>query len=176
MDTKRMRYGFVCSNATGPLKADMFPSLVVRSIEAALSGERLFVVLAVEKAVKAQDVLSAVSNFNASAGEDAKICLEKFEDCQDTIITFDKGQLYLQHPFYVIVQGIRSSARVEGEPPRFWEWTSDSTQLKKRKRVAEELDSDLVVESISPSAPKRERSSKTIEVVLFFCFLVAHHS
>jgi hypothetical protein len=135
-----------------------------------MSGGKQYVVLTVEKAVRASDVLHSVAAFNTNvADEAARLCLEQFGDCQDMIVTFEKGQRYLQHPFYLIVQGVKSSVGVEGEPQMFWEWTSDGkSEPVKRKRVTGELLSDLVEDSINPSAPKRERGSKsdTVEVIL----------
>jgi hypothetical protein len=85
----------------------------------------------------------------------AGLCLEKFDGCEDLIITFEKGQQYVHHPFYVVIQGVTSGSSDEDATPRFWQWESDGSPVK-RKRVASELASDLVEDAIIPSALKRE--------------------
>jgi hypothetical protein len=146
MDTKRIRFGFMCSNAT-PVTSEMLCSVGVRSVECALNGEKQFVVITMDKPMRASDVLSSLKD---------GLCLEKFENCDDLIVTFEKGQRYLQHPFYVVVQGVKSAATEDDATLRYWQWVSDGEPVK-RKRVVGELLSDLVEESINPSAPKRER-------------------
>ena len=142
----------------------------------AMSGGKQYVVLTVDKAVRASDVLHSVAAFNTNvADEAARLNLEQFGDSQDLIVTFEKGQRYLQHPFFLIFQGVKSSVRVEGEPQTFWEWTSDGkSEPMKRKRVTGELISDLVEDAINPSASKRERGSKTdtLEVISAMCRLM----
>ena len=151
MDTKRIRFGFVCSNATPPITLDTLAPLVPRSVECALLGEKQFVVFTVDKSARACDILAAVTGLGLE--------LEKFEGCDELIVTFEKGQRYLQHPFYRLVQGVRqedAANSVVDAPQRFWQWVSDGTEPVKRKRLAGELASDLVDEAITPSAPKRE--------------------
>ena len=60
------------------------------------------------------------------------------------------------------LQAVKLSPSIEGEPRKFWEWTPDGQPVKilHKKRVVSELVSDLVEESISPAASKRERTSK----------------
>ena len=157
MESKRIRFGFVCSNAN-PFSYEMLPSLRMRSMECALSGDKQFVVFTVEKPVKACDVLKAIEGFNSGAGESA-LNLEKFQDSEDFIVTFEKGQRFLQHPFYSVIQEVKKAPVVEGEAQRIWEWSIDGIpESMRHKRVAGELSSDLVEDSIVPSAPKRDRT------------------
>ena len=156
MDSKRIRFGFVCSSAT-PFTIEMLSSLHVRSMECALSGERQFVIFTVEKPMKGVDVLKAIT---AECGEGA-LNLEKFQESEDLIVTFEKGQRFLQHPFYAVIQEVKKMPVGEGETPKIWEWTVDGIpESLRHKRVVGELSSDLVDESIFPSAPKRDRNSK----------------
>ena len=76
MDSKRIRFGFVCSNAS-PFTVEILSSLRVRSIECALSGERQFVIFTVEKPMKGVDVLKAITDFNTECGEERMLNLEK---------------------------------------------------------------------------------------------------
>jgi hypothetical protein len=161
MYIKRVRIGFVCSDATCcPVSADMFPSLCLQNIECALSEGKVFAVLTVDKGVESSDVLKAVDEFNARG--EPKLLLEKFGDCQENVVVLEKGQRYMHNPLYLVVQAAKLSPRTEGEPQKFWEWTPESQSVKNmhRKRVVSELVSDLVEESICPAASKRERSSK----------------
>jgi hypothetical protein len=81
------------------------------------------------------------------------------------IVTFEKGQRFMQHPFYVVIQEAKKVPIVEGESPIVWEWTVDGIpESMRHKRVAGELLSDLVDDSIFPSSNKRERNSKESEV------------
>ena len=174
MDTKRIRFGFLCSDATSPVTSDMLPSIGLRSLECAMFEGKQYVMLTVDKAVRASDVLHSVAAFNTNvADEAARLNLEQFGDSQDLIVTFEKGQRYLQHPFFLIFQGVKSLVGIE--PQMFWEWTSDGkSEPMKRKRATGELISDLVEDAINPSASKRERGSKTdtVEVILAMCRLV----
>ena len=158
MESKRIRFGFVCSNAN-PFSSEMLPSLRMRSMECAISGEKQFVVFTVEKPVKACDVLRAIEGFNSGAGVESPLNLEKFQDSEDFIVTFEKGQRFLQHPFYSVIQEVRRAPSVEGEARRIWEWSVDGIpESVRHKRVAGELSSDLVDDSIFPAAPKRDRA------------------
>ena len=159
MDSKRIRFGFVCSSAT-PLTIEMLSSLHVRSMECALSGEHQFVIFTVEKPMKGVDVLKAITDFNAGCVEGA-LKLEKFQESEDLIVTFEKGQRFLQHPFYALIQEVKKMPVGEGETPKIWQWTVDGIpESLRHKRVVGELSSDLVDDSIFPSAPKRDRISK----------------
>jgi hypothetical protein len=159
MDSKRIRFGFVCSSAT-PFTIEMLSSLRVRSMECALSGERQFVIFTVEKPMKGVDVLKAITDFNAGC-EGGALNLEKFQESEDLIVTFEKGQRFLQHPFYAVIQEVKKMPVGEGETPKIWEWTVDGIpESLRHKRVVGELSSDLVDDSIFPSAPKRDRNSK----------------
>jgi hypothetical protein len=87
--------------------------------------------------------------------------LEKFQESEDLIVTFEKGQRFLQHPFYAVIQEVKKMPVGEGETPKIWEWTVNGIpESLRHKRVVGELSSDLVDDSIFPSAPKRDRSSK----------------
>lgn len=161
MDTKRIRFGFVCSTTTPPVTSEMLCSIGIRSMECALHEDKQFVVFTVDKPTRASDVLSSLQD---------GFCLEKFDGCDDLIVTFEKGQRYLQHPFYVVVQGVKSAAVEDDASPRYWQWISDGEPVK-RKRVVGELASDLVEESINPSATKRERVGyKQSEVFVIYFF------
>ncbi len=176
MDSKRIRFGLVCRN-TSFITADMLPSLRVRSLECALLAEKQFVVFTVEKPIKACDVLKSIDEFNGSATE--PLTLEKFnEDDESMIVLFEKGQRFLQHPFYAAIQEVRDSSSTSGgEEPKIWEWTADGVPDSSRhhhnsKRVVGELASDLVEDSILPSAPKRARAvPKSTEVMLLLLLL-----
>ena len=160
MDSKRIRFGFVCSNAS-PFTVEILSSLRVRSIECALSGERQFVIFTAEKPMKGVDVLKAITDFNAECGEERMVNLETFQDSKDLIVTFEKGQRFLQHPFYAVIQEAKKAPVGEGEAPKSWEWTHDGIpESLRHKRAVGELSSDLVDDSIFPSAPKRDRISK----------------
>ena len=178
MESKRIRFGFVCSNAN-PFSSDMLPLLRMRSMECAFSGDKQFVVFTVEKPVKACDVLRVIEGFNSSAGE-AALSLEKFQDSEDFIVTFEKGQRFLQHPFYAVIQAVKKVPSVEGEAQRIWEWSIDGIpESVRHKRVAGELSSDLVDDSIFPAAPKRDRTgpkqdiAKVCVILVSFSFQVA---
>lgn len=166
MDSKRIRFGFVCSNEK-IVSSDMLPALAVKSMECALLDGRQFVVFTVDKSIKVSDVMDAMKEYNSNAEEQLK--LETFDGC-DSIITFEKGPRYLHHPFYAVIHEAKNSVGVE--PQRFWEWTADGvSDTKKCKRVVSELVSELVDESITPSAEKRERTaskSRIEEVLLHF--------
>ena len=154
MESKRIRLGFVCSNAN-PFSSDMLPSLSMRSMECVLLGEKQYVIFTVEKPVRVCDVLKAIEGFNSGAGELA-LKLEKFQDNEELIVKFEKGQRFMQHPFYTLIQEAKKIPVVEGEPQRIWEWGVDGIPGSVRhKRVAGELTSDLVEDSILPSDPKR---------------------
>jgi hypothetical protein len=168
MDTKRIRFGFVCRNASF-VTADMLSPVRVRSMECALSADgRQFVVFTVEKPIRACDVLKAVDAFNAEASD--PITLEKFDGSDDMIVTFEKGQRYMQHPFYAVIQETKDQSVTEGcEASKVWEWSADGIpESMRHKRVAGELVSDLVEDSIVPSASKRERGAvkAVVEVIL----------
>jgi hypothetical protein len=163
MESKRIRFGFVCGNAN-PVTSDALACIRVRSMEGALCESKQYVIFTVEKPMKACDVLKALDEFNANAGE-AAVNLEKFKDSEDMIVTFEKGQRFMQHPFYVVIQEAKKVPIVEGESPIVWEWTVDGIpESMRHKRVAGELLSDLVDDSIFPSSNKRERNSKESEV------------
>jgi hypothetical protein len=154
MDSKRIRFGFVCSNAK-IVSSEMLPALTVKSIECAVLDGRQFVVFTVDKSIKVSDVIVSMNEYNSKAEEQLK--LETFDGC-DSIITFEKGPRYLHHPFYAVIHEAKNSVGVE--PQRFWEWTADGvSDSRKCKRVVSELASELVDESITPSAEKRERTS-----------------
>lgn len=164
MDTKRTRFGFVCGN-TSFVTADMLPSLRVKSMECVLTAnKKQFVVFTVEKPVRASDVLKSIEGFNSSSS--TPLTLEKFnEDDVCMIVTFEKGQRFMQHPFYSIVQEVKedSSNDPEMRASKVWEWTatfnnSMPSASKQKKRVVDELASDLVEDAILPSASKRERN------------------
>ena len=171
MESKRIRFGFVCSNAT-PFSSDMLPSLAMRSMECVLSGEKQFVVFTVEKPIRMCDVLRAIEAFNSGAGE-AALKLVRFQESADLIVTFEKGQRFMQHPFYVVIQEAKKAPVVEGEPQRIWEWSVDGIpESVRHKRVAGELTSDLVGDAILPSAPKRSSpGGKPMEEVRWCCFV-----
>jgi hypothetical protein len=161
MDTKRIRFGFVCSNAL-PVTLEMLGPLGPRSVEYALVGEKQHIVLTVDKSMRASNILDAVRSIGLE--------LEKFEGCDDFIVTFEKGQRFLAHPFYRLVQTVRQEDAVVNNDmdaaQRFWQWVSDgTTEPVKRKRLAGELASDLVEDAITPSAPKREHGSVKSKVV-----------
>jgi hypothetical protein len=171
MDSKRIRFGFVCRNASF-VTADMLAPLCVRGMECALSAEgRQYVMFTTEKPTRARDVLKVVDAFNAEAA--APLSIEKFDGCDDMIVTFEKGQLFMQHPFYTAIKEIKDQSVSEGgdaSSSKVWEWTADGIPDSMRhKRVAGELVSDLVDDAILPSAPKRERKrvKAVAEVVLF---------
>lgn len=164
MESKRIRFGFVCGNAN-PVTSDALASIRVRSMEGALCESKQYVVFTVEKPMKACDVLKALEVFNANTGEETAVALEKFKDSDDMIVTFEKGQRFLQHPFYVVIREAKKVPIAEGESPIVWEWTVDGIpESMRHKRVAGELLSDLVDDSIFPSSQKRERNSKVSEV------------
>jgi hypothetical protein len=169
MDTKHIRFGFVCRNASF-VTADMLPSLHVKSMECALTGDKQFVVFTVEKPIRACDVVKAVEEFNANGT--VPVTLEKFNDSEDMIVVFEKGQRYLQHPFYSVIQEAKNS-----DQPQIWEWTSDGVPESMRsKRVAGDLVSDLVEDSILPSAPKRDRSKVDGVSFLFWWIGFYYHA
>ncbi len=147
--------------------SDMLLSIGLRSMECALYEDKQYVIMTVSKSMKGSDVMAALV--------DAGLCLEKFDGFDDLILTFEKGQQYVHHPFYAVMQGVKSGSSSEDATPRFWQWESDGSPSK-RKRVASELASDLVEDAIIPSAPKREHGpiKADAEVILLFycCFKV----
>jgi len=169
MDTKRIRFGFVCENTTSFFAADTLPSLHIKTIECALSNDKQYVIFTVESPIRASDVLKAVDVFNATP-DVSPLTLVKFMD-GDIIITFEKGQRFLQHPFYAVIHEAKclSQNEADGEPsppPRVWEWSFDGVPVSHRyKRMSGELASALVQDSISPSSVKRAKGVKTAKTV-----------
>lgn len=171
MDSKRIRFGFICRNASF-VTADMLAPVRVRGMECALSDEgKQYVMFTAEKPTRARDVLKAVDEFNAEATD--PLSVEKFDGCDDMIVTFEKGQMYMQHPFYIAIQEVKDQSVSEGgdapSSSKVWQWTADGIPDSMRhKRVAGDLVSDLVEDAILPSAPKREpkRAKAVAEVVL----------
>ena len=166
MDTKRIRFGFMCNNSNF-FAADTLPSLRVRTIECALSNGKQFVVFTVEIPIKASDVLKAVELFNAEQNE-SPLTLENFMDGGDIIITFEKGQRFLQHPFYAVIHEAKRISQniavvaADGDiippPPLVSEWSFDGIPVSHRyKRMSGELASAFVEEAISPSSVKRTK-------------------
>lgn len=184
MDSKRIRFGFVCGH-TNFVNAEMLPSIRIQSMECALaSNGKQYVVFTVSKPMKACDVLKSIHEFNEKATE--PLVLEPFkvdgmaEDASGLmIVTFEKGQRFLQHPFYAIIQELKiQDGRESSSSPKVWEWTADGMPVSSRhKRVVGELVSDLVQDAILPSAPKRGRgghknaAQEVIQLLLlrFYC-------
>ena len=186
MDTKRIRFGFLLRDKKGFFAADTLPSLRIRTIECALSADgRQFVVLTVENPIKASDVLKAVEMFNTSIPnksaeevvvvteeeeEKSALKIEKFMEC-DIIVTFEKGQRFLQHPFYAVINEAKTCLIPsvillnEGEvsPSKaYWEWSFDGAPVSHRyKRMSGELASAFVEDAISPSSAKRVKGNIT---------------
>jgi hypothetical protein len=59
MDTKRIRFGFLCSSGTS-VTSEMLVSIGLRSMECALSGDKQYVIITVSKSMKGNDVMAAL--------------------------------------------------------------------------------------------------------------------
>jgi hypothetical protein len=91
-------------------------------------------------------VLSAIHAFNATVEE--KMSLISYEDGPEVVV-FDRGNCYRSHPIYKIIQAAANGNDMS------WTWSVVMDGEAKKRRVASELESDLVETSIRPSATKR---------------------
>ena len=75
-----------------------------------------------------------------------------------SIVTFQRGHNYQAHSIYKIIQKISASG-----DESFWAWSMVVDSDRKRKRVADELESDLVDASITPIAQKRASKKRELD-------------
>jgi hypothetical protein len=142
-------------------------------------------VFTVDKAVRASDVLKSIEMHNSTASE--PLSIEKFnENDECAIVTFEKGQRFLQHPFYAVMREVEEEEENAGgsaeggdsDPTqssgtkKYCKWTADgaTTDSRVKKRVFGELASDLVQDSILPTLTKRSRGGKKSTEVMICHF------
>jgi hypothetical protein len=145
---KRTRFALVfCGVRVPALGGDFLKELDVIKAEGCEHNGNQFVILTTRKPRRASDVLSALSAFNETTEE--KMQLIAHENGPEVVV-FDRGNCYRTHPICKII----NEAMTGGEDVS-WAWSLMMDSESKQKRVASELESDLVETSIQPSAVKR---------------------
>jgi hypothetical protein len=144
---KRTRFALVFSGARVPaMGGDFLKELDVIKAEGCEHDGKQFVLFTTLKPRKAGEVLSAIHAFNATVEE--KMSLISYEDGPEVVV-FDRGNCYRSHPIYKIIQAAANGNDMS------WTWSVVMDGEAKKRRVASELESDLVETSIRPSATKR---------------------
>lgn len=126
---------------------DFLKELEVIKAEGCEHDGKQFVIITTRKPRKAADVQSALDAFNATTEE--KMHLVAHGDCPE-IVVFDRGNCYRTHPISKIIQ----TAMTNGDDVS-WAWSLVMDSESKQKRVASELETDMVETSIRPLANKR---------------------
>jgi hypothetical protein len=153
---KRTRFALVFNGVRVPaMGGDFLKELDVIKAEGCEHDGKQFVVFTTRRPRKASDVLSAISAFNATSEE--KMQLIAHGDGPEVVV-FDRGNCYRSHPICKIVHAASGN-------DVSWEWSLLADSESKQKRVAGELESDLVEASIRPSAAKRASPLPREEVV-----------
>jgi len=151
--SKRIRFGMVYEGARPAMDSSGFlKELGVVDAEGAEKDGQQFILFTVLKPRRTCEVQQAVDAYNSGSSEGIR--LVQFGGEQQEVVTFERGHKFQLHPIY---QTIRvADAAKDGS---FWAWSSSGVagdvNNKKRRRVINELESDLVEASIAPSAPKR---------------------
>ena len=111
-----------------------------------------FMMLTVGKPRRTSDVEQAINAYNSGA-EGGGISLVSFEGGLK-VVTFERGHKFQVHPIHRTIQAANSAGN-----GAYWAWGS-AEEGKKRKRVINELESDLVEAAIIPVAEKRASHGK----------------
>ena len=144
---KRTRFALVFNGVRVPaMGGDFLKELAVIKAEGCEHDGKQFVVFTTRKPRKAADVLSAISAYNAAAEE--KMQLIAHEEEGPEVVVFDRGSCYRTHPICKLIHAASGN-------DVSWEWSLLVDSESKQKRVACELETDLVEASILPSASKR---------------------
>jgi hypothetical protein len=145
---KRTRFALVFNGVRVPaMGGDFLKELDVIKAEGCEHDGKQFVIFTTRKPRKAADVLSAVSAFNATTED--KMHLIAHEDGPEVVV-FDRGNCYRTHSICKIIQEAMSTGKDVS-----WAWSLVVDSESKQKRVASELETDMVETSILPSAAKR---------------------
>jgi len=147
MASKRIRFGIVFEGALPTLDGGMFlGGLGIVEAEGCTKDGIHFMVMTVGKARKTTEVEQAIEAHNRSAAE-AAISLVSYQG-GPCVVTFERGHKFQLHPIYQTIQSASKAGNAA-----YWAW--GLIEGKKRRRVINELESDLVETSIVPNAPKR---------------------
>lgn len=140
---------------------DFLKELDVIKAEGCEHEGKQYLIFTTRKPRKAADVLSAIHGFNETTED--KMNLVAHEDCPE-IVVFERGNCYRTHPISKIIQ----AAMANGDDVS-WEWSLMVDSESKQKRVASELETDMVETSIRPSATKRATLPRE---VVDICFVI----
>jgi hypothetical protein len=150
--SKRILFGMVFEGPRPAIDGSGFlKDLGVIDAEGAEKNGQQFILFTVARPRRTSEVQQAIDAYNDSSAEAMR--LVQFEG--ERVVTFERGHRFQLHPIY---QTIRTAETAKDNT--FWSWSStgvvgDANISRKRRRVINELESDLVEASIIPAAPKR---------------------
>ena len=160
---KRTRFALVFNGVRVPaMGGDFLKELDVIKAEGCEHDGKQFVVFTTRRPRKASDVLGAIQAFNATVEE--KMSLVSFEGGPEVVV-FDRGNCYRSHPICKIVHAASGN-------DVSWEWSLLVDSESKQKRVAGELETDLVEAAIRPSVAKRASPFLPREEVVGPCHVI----
>jgi hypothetical protein len=146
MAAKRIRFGIVFEGALPALDGGMFlGGLGIVEAEGCTKDGIHFMVLTVGKPRKTIEVEQAVQLHNSAA--EAAISLVSYQG-GPCVVTFERGHKFQLHPIYQTIQSANKAGNAA-----YWTW--GLIEGKKRRRVMNELESDLVEAALVPNASKR---------------------
>ena len=164
---KRTRFALVFHGVKVPaMGGEFLKELDVIKAEGCEHDGKQFLIFTTRKPRKAADVLDAIKAFNAANAEE-NMNLVSYEN-EPEIVVFDRGNCYRTHPISKIIQ-----SAVGGENMS-WAWSVVLDGEAKKRRAANELETDLVETSIRPSATKRVAIQREVDTlschVIGVCF------
>ena len=102
----------------------IFELLDVRSLEVAIRDDGVVcIMLTTDRCRTIENVKRVVANYNESptAEQDGGMDLEPFSDnCDDTILTFNRDALYHSHPFYDQIKIVREQSLMSGDDSNYY--------------------------------------------------------
>ena len=153
MAAKRIRFGIVFEGSLPSLEGGMFLNgLGIVEAEGCNKDGTHFMMLTVGKPRRTSEVEQAIEAFNGAASAGAAIRLVSFQG-GPSVVTFERGHKFQLHPIYQTIRSANDAGNAA-----YWAW--GSVEGRKRKRVINELESDLVESAILPTASKRASGAK----------------
>lgn len=167
MAAKRIRFGMVFEGTLPSLEDGQFlGSLGIVEAEGCTKDGNHFVLITVGKPRKTSEVEQAILAYTEAA-----ITPVSYQG-GPLVVTFERGHKFQLHPIYQAIQSANQAGN-EG----YWTW--GLIEGKKRKRVINELESDLVETSIVPNASKRacgkENSDVQVNMPSELCIGMSQH-
>lgn len=120
--------------------------LCIVDAEGAEKDGQQYLIFTLAKPRRTHDVQQAIEAYNSGLDEALRFT-------QIDVVTFERGHGFHLHPIFHVIRKAQSS-----KSDTYWTWQNggdDANSNKKRRRVVNELESDLVEASILPAAPKR---------------------